>query len=290
MSQPPIYTTPSTPLPVTENPWHLLRRLTSARIALGRAGSSLPTQAHLDFQWAHAAARDAVHYALPVAALIQQIQAAGLEAIALHSAAPDRPTYLQRPDLGRRLDGNSVQILDHYRQRHPNQHYDLAVTIADGLSALAVERHAFPLLQLICELSQQEGWGLAPITVVEQGRVAIGDEIGEKWQARMGVILLGERPGLSAPDSLGLYFTYAPQLGRTDAQRNCLSNIRQEGLSYPLAAHRLGHLMRAACQRQCSGVMLKDESVLAPGDHLCPQPNFLLETTVSAPNWVKPAD
>lgn len=246
--------------PVTANPWQALRQLTSARVALGHAGGSLPTKAHLDFQLAHAAARDAVHQALQPAPLLEQIQALGLTCLQLHSAAADRQTYLQRPDLGRQLDPRSAQCLEDHRQSQPSVARSIALVIADGLSALAVERHALPLLRLLHESITAEGWPLAPITLVEQGRVAIADEIGQRLQAQMSIILLGERPGLSSPDSLGLYFTYKPEVGRTDAQRNCISNIRLEGLSYPLAAHRLLHLMRAAERRQLSGVNLKDES------------------------------
>lgn len=262
--------------PVTENPWQALRRLTSARIALGHAGGSLPTAAHLAFQLAHAAARDAVHHALQTAPLLQQIQALGLECLLLHSAAPDRQGYLQRPDLGRQLDSASAQQLDDYCRAHPQPEDSLAVVIADGLSALAVERHALPLLRLIREQTEAEGWALNPITLVEQGRVAIADEIGQRLGARMVVILLGERPGLSSPDSLGLYFTYAPRVGLTDANRNCISNIRHEGLGYPLAAHRLLHLMREACRRQLSGVNLKDETELPRLEGGLPAQNFLL--------------
>ena len=258
--------------PIIENPWQHLRQLTPARIALGRAGTSLPTNAQLDFQFAHAQARDAVHLPLDSEALIRELQQHELDCLRLHSAAADRQVYLQRPDLGRRLDETSAALLDERDQPA----CDLALVIADGLSALAVQRHALPMTLKIVEHCQNEGWTLGPISIVEQGRVAIADEIGERLKARMVVILLGERPGLSSPDSLGLYFTWAPQVGRHDAQRNCISNIRPEGLAYNLAAHRLLYLMREACRRQLSGVSLKDEAELPTLDDAPRAGNFLL--------------
>lgn len=258
----------------TTNPWQRLRQLTPARIALGRAGGSLPTGAQLDFQFAHAQARDAVHLPLDSAALLGSIRALGLEGLALHSAAVNRDSYLQRPDLGRQLDEASAMQLS----ERAAPACDLAVMIADGLSALAVQRHALPMLERIVELAAAEDWRLAPVAVVEQGRVAVGDEIGMLLRARMLVMLIGERPGLSSPDSLGLYFTWAPQVGCTDAQRNCLSNIRLEGLPYTVAAHRLRYLLREACRRQLSGVSLKDETELAGLASDAPRAgNFLLE-------------
>ncbi|TLX55102.1 ethanolamine ammonia-lyase [Stutzerimonas nosocomialis] len=258
------------------NPWNHLRQLTPARIALGRAGASLPTDAQLDFQFAHAQARDAVHLALDTEALAERLAQAGFDCLQLHSAAADRNTYLQRPDLGRRLDEASAATLDRHATAHPDGH-DLAVVIADGLSALAVERHALALLTRFTEQAAADGWRLAPICLVQQGRVALGDEIGERLGAKMTVMLLGERPGLSSPDSLGLYFTYAPKVGRTDADRNCISNIRLEGLSYNLAAHRLLYLMREACRRQLSGVKLKDDAQMLSVDDDAPKHgNFLL--------------
>lgn len=258
------------------NPWSHLRQLTPARIALGRAGASLPTEAQLDFQFAHAQARDAVHLTLDTGELAAQLQERGFNTLQLHSAATDRYIYLQRPDLGRRLDDASAERLGDHAQQH-TAGYDLAIVIADGLSALAVQRHALPLLQRIEEQIEKDGWSLAPISLVQQGRVALGDEVGARLKAKMVVMLLGERPGLSSPDSLGLYFTYAPKVGRTDADRNCISNIRLEGLSYNLAAHRLSHLMREACRRQLSGVSLKDEAEMLSLDDDTPRTsNFLL--------------
>ena len=242
-----------------QNPLLELRRLTPARIALGRTGTSMPTSAQLDFQYAHAQARDAVHLPFDHMGLSSQLAERGRESLLLHSAATDRNSYLQRPDLGRKLSDQSAQTLRDYALSHPGG-IDLAVVVADGLSALAVHRHTLPFLARIEEQTAAEGWSLSPVILVEQGRVAVADEIGELLGAKMVVILIGERPGLSSPDSLGLYFTYNPKVGLTDAYRNCISNIRLEGLSYGMAAHRLLYLMREACRRQLSGVSLKDEA------------------------------
>lgn len=242
-----------------QNPWLNLRNLTPARIALGRTGTSLPTQAQLDFQYAHAQARDAVHLAFDHQGIRAQLSERGRESLLLHSAASDRNSYLQRPDLGRRLDDASAQVLEDYAAAHPGG-VDLAIVVADGLSALAVHRHTLPFLARLEEQIAADGWSVSPIVLVEQGRVAVADEVAQRLGAKMSVILIGERPGLSSPDSLGLYFTYAPKVGLTDAYRNCISNVRLEGLSYGMAAHRLIYLMREACRRQLSGVNLKDEA------------------------------
>ncbi|MGY2263254.1 ethanolamine ammonia-lyase subunit EutC [Pseudomonas sp. SDO55104_S430] len=241
------------------NPWQELRRLTPARIALGRTGTSMPTRAQLDFQYAHAQARDAVHLPFDHRALRSQLAEHGQDSLLLHSAATDRNSYLQRPDLGRKLSDDSAQALRDYASAQPGG-VDLVIVVADGLSALAVHRHTLPFLARMEEHIRAENWSVAPVILVEQGRVAVADEIGELLGARMTVILIGERPGLSSPDSLGLYFTYNPKVGLTDAYRNCISNVRLEGLSYGMAAHRLLYLMREACRRQLSGVNLKDEA------------------------------
>lgn len=242
-----------------QNPWLQLRNLTSARIALGRTGISMPTGAQLDFQYAHAQARDAVHLPFDREGLSAQLIEQGRDTLLLHSAASDRHTYLQRPDLGRRLNDESTDLLKQHRLDNPDG-YDLAIVVADGLSSLAVHRNAIPMLKHIEEQALAEGWSLSPVVLVSQGRVAVADEVAERLGARMVVILIGERPGLSSPDSLGLYFTYAPKVGLTDAYRNCISNVRLEGLSYTMASHRLLYLMREACRRQLSGVNLKDEA------------------------------
>jgi ethanolamine ammonia-lyase small subunit len=242
-----------------ENPLLELRRLTPARIALGRTGTSMPTSAQLDFQYAHAQARDAVHLPFDSAGLSSQLAERGRASLRLHSAATDRNSYLQRPDLGRKLSDESAQTLRDYALANPGG-VDLAIVVADGLSALAVHRHTLPFLARMEDQIVNDGWSVSPVILVEQGRVAVADEIGELLGAKMVVILIGERPGLSSPDSLGLYFTYNPKVGLTDAYRNCISNVRLEGLSYGMAAHRLLYLMREACRRQLSGVNLKDEA------------------------------
>ena len=242
-----------------DNPWLQLRRLTPARIALGRTGTSLPTSAQLDFQFAHAQARDAVHLPFDHAGLSAQLAERGQETLLLHSAADDRHSYLQRPDLGRKLNSASAQQLREHAQAYPGG-VDLAIVVADGLSALAVHRHTVPFLTRLEEQIEAEGWSRSPVVLVEQGRVAVADEVGELLGAKMVVILIGERPGLSSPDSLGLYFTYNPKVGLTDAYRNCISNVRLEGMSYGMSAHKLLYLMKEACRRQLSGVNLKDEA------------------------------
>lgn len=240
------------------DPWYQLRALTPARIALGRAGGSLPTRAHLNFQLDHARARDAVHDALDLDAVAQALRQTGREHVAVRSSAGDRLRFLQRPDLGRRLDSASRQLME--RTFAPGSSVDAVFVVADGLSARAVHRHAAPLLAEVCPPLLADGWLLAPVVLAEQGRVALGDEIGALAGARMVVVLIGERPGLSSPDSLGAYLTWQPRVGRTDADRNCISNIRPEGLPYVTAARRVHYLMSEARRRRLSGVALKDET------------------------------
>ena len=274
--EPPVHI--DTPENNVDNPWLELRRLTPARIALGRTGTSIPTGAQLDFQFAHAQARDAVHLPFDHAGLSSQLAERGRDSLLLHSAAVDRHSYLQRPDLGRRLSDESAQTLRDYADANLGG-VDLAVVVADGLSALAVHKHTLPFLTRMEEQTHAEGWSLSPVILVEQGRVAVADEVGQLLGAKMVVILIGERPGLSSPDSLGLYFTYNPKVGLTDAYRNCISNVRLEGLSYGMAAHRLLYLMREACRRQLSGVNLKDEAqvqTLESDDPDLMKGNFLL--------------
>lgn len=225
-----------------------LRRFTPARIGLGRAGSGVPTRELLAFGLAHARARDAVHAALNVEDLALQLK--GFQTAVVRSQAPDRHTYLLRPDLGRRLAGGT--ILDRVKPA-------IALVLADGLSALAVQTHAVPVLRRLAEISP-ERWRGAPAVIALQGRVALGDEIGERLGAQLVCVLIGERPGLSSPDSLGCYLTLAPRVGRTDAERNCVSNIRPQGLAYEAAARRIDWLAAAALARGLTGVGLKDES------------------------------
>ena len=255
---------------VIANPWQALRQFTAARIALGRTGVSQPTAPQLDFQLAHARARDAVHLALDTQALARQL--ATLEAappgtpctpcMTLRSAAENRNVYLQRPDLGRKLDPASRQRLIDLAGAAgaEGRPYDVAFVIADGLSALAIEQNVLPFLQVLMRRLAPEQWSLAPIAIVQQGRVAVGDEVGELLGARAVVVLIGERPGLSSPDSMGLYLTWAPRAGLTDESRNCISNVRPAGLRYEEAAYKLHYLLSEARRRQLSGVGLKDET------------------------------
>ncbi len=262
---------------VAPDPWQDLKQLTAARVALGRAGVSLPTSAHLEFQLAHAKARDAVHTALEAERLAEQIREKGVACVVGSSAAGCREEYLQRPDLGRKLDESTIEALNQCQQKKACPPFDLTIVIADGLSARAVHDHSLPILEGLMTLAQEENWSLSPVVLVRQGRVAIGDEIGRRFSARMLVVLIGERPGLSSPDSLGVYFTYQPRVGLKDDARNCISNIRPEGLSYSMACHRLAGLLRGANDRQLSGVQLKDDSdLVAVNSNLADVGNFLV--------------
>ncbi|MGD9169758.1 MAG: ethanolamine ammonia-lyase subunit EutC [Candidatus Thiodiazotropha sp.] len=271
--------------PVIENPWASLRRYTDARIGLGRSGVSVPTKHLLEFQLAHAKAQDAVHGALDVSALTEQLKAQPWHPsegpLPLHSKAADRTRFLQHPDYGRLLDEASTSALHRFRGANED-HYDLAIALVDGLSAWAIEANAIRFLDfLIPELVQgQEPWQISPLCIVEQGRVAIGDVIGELLQARCVLVLIGERPGLSSPDSMGLYMTWNPKRGRTDAQRNCISNIRAAGLSYQEASHRAFHLLNEARIRKLSGVQLKDRTDNDVLDNNAEQRNFLTDDRV----------
>ena len=232
-----------------------LRDFTPARVALGRAGHSLPTRDLLDFQLAHARAQDAVHAQLEPQALALELRRIIGECLLAHSAAADRSIYLRRPDLGRRLSDDSRRSLTSCAGQ-----FDAAFIIADGLSALAVERHAAPMLEAILVLLDPCDWRLSPPVIVQQARVAIADDIAHSLGASLSVVLIGERPGLSSPDSLGIYLTWNPHPGLTDADRNCISNIRTEGLSYFAAAQTLLFLMIESRRRKVSGVTLKAET------------------------------
>ncbi|MFZ5549674.1 MAG: ethanolamine ammonia-lyase subunit EutC [Pseudomonadota bacterium] len=242
------------------DPWAALRAHTAARIALGRSGASLPTAEWLRFGVAHAQARDAVHQALDTDALARGLQQHGFDSLVAESTAPDRATFLQRPDLGRALSGRSRGLL----QGLAATPVDVVCVVGDGLSATAAQRHALPLLRDWRPLLEQAGLTLGPVVLARQCRVALGDEIGLALQARLAVVLLGERPGLSSPDSLGAYLTFGPRPGRRDAERNCISNIRPEGLPPAEAARRLAWLCTAALQRGATGIRLKDESEPPP--------------------------
>lgn len=241
---------------LTEDSWSHVRRLTPARVALGRTGSALPTREVLRFALAHAQARDAVHVPLDLDRLGGDIEAAGFGTLTVESAAPDRATYLARPDLGRRLSDRSRALLRDWSGERPA----LAVVVADGLSSPAAAAHAAPYLAALSPWLAASGLAVGPVVVATQARVALGDEVGEFLGARAVVVLIGERPGLSAPDSLGAYLTFSPCVGRTDAERNCISNIRGGGLSYELAAYKLAWLIDQSLTRQLTGVRLKDES------------------------------
>jgi ethanolamine ammonia-lyase small subunit len=246
--------------PASKDPWGHLASLTPARVALGRAGSGLPTRELLRFELAHARARDAVGEALDATSLRAELTAAGLPVLHVTSRAADRRTYLQRPDLGRRLDEASARQLAaaSTQELAAADRTDIAVVIADGLSALAVLRHAAPTVAALLPLL--EGLRIAPLVLATQARVALADEVGALLGARLALILLGERPGLSSPDSLGAYLTFAPRVGCLDAQRNCVSNIRSEGLPPDRAARKLAWLIREALRRELTGVSLTDES------------------------------
>jgi ethanolamine ammonia-lyase small subunit len=250
--------------------WSQLRRLTTARIALGRSGGSLPTRQRLDFQLAHARARDAVHAPFDPEQFAARLRLLTPEVFVVNSAAGDRAKYLQRPDLGRMLAPESrIALTDASAQWPPA---DLAIIVSDGLSTYAVATQCEPLLAALLPLVRGSAWTLAPLIVARHGRVALQDEIGALLKARISVMLLGERPGLGSADSLGVYFTYGPSAGRSDAERNCISNIREGGLTIPDAAAKLHHLLCKAFQLRLSGVQLKDDSdrLLGPGQTSLP--------------------
>jgi ethanolamine ammonia-lyase small subunit len=237
--------------------WIGLRRFTQARIALGRAGHAVPTGALLDFQLAHAEARDAVHFPWDIEAFAAQVRGLGSEALILETPVGSRSEYLRRPDLGRIVTDEARARLKGYGRETA----DLALIVTNGLSSTAVERHGIPLLRAIVAGCRKRGLSLAPISLVANGRVALLDDIGSTLAARVAAIVAGERPGLSAADSLGIYLTFDPRPGKTDADRNCISNIRPpEGLGYEAAAGKLLYLAGEAILRGISGVALKDEN------------------------------
>lgn len=253
---------------VIVNPWRGLRQYTPARIGLGRAGHSLPTREHLEFQLAHARARDAVYFEFDSGSLVSELAKNGYKALQVQSRAANRLIYLQQPNMGRRLNKDSCDLLlNSLKNNQPPEikedpvtyDYDAVFVLADGLSAQAVLRNALPLFNLVAGELLLKGWKIAPVVVANQSRVALGDEIGELLRAEQVAIFIGERPGLSAPDSLGVYLTYNPEVGRLESDRNCISNIRPEGLSYQEAANTLLYLMTEVRERKLSGVELKDE-------------------------------
>jgi ethanolamine ammonia-lyase small subunit len=244
------------------DPWTGLRSYTAARIALGRVGHSLPTRELLRFQLAHAQARDAVYSELDAVRLGREVQALGLGVVTLQSRAAHRAEYVRRPDYGRQLRGEARETLSAWVSDVPP---DLCFVLADGLSARAVQSHAVPLLAAALPGLAAAAWTLAPVVVVRGGRVAVGDQIGHALGARIVAVFIGERPGLSSPDSLGIYLTYGPRPGLTDESRNCVSNVRPEGLPPAAAAGQLLYLLHEMRSRKLSGVGLKDERLPAPG-------------------------
>lgn len=242
---------------MNSDPWQNLRAFTPARIALGRAGGSLPTREVLRFAQAHAQARDAVHAAVDWEALVAALPVALGVPLRVESRAVERALYLRRPDLGRQLSAASAHGLAQARSAAA---VDLAIVIGDGLSAAAVNAHAAALVAALVPRLADLGLTLAPLVLASGARVALGDDIGARLGVRAIAMLIGERPGLSSPDSLGVYLTLGPHVGRTDADRNCVSNVRAEGLSYESAAFKVTWLLREALRRGLTGVALKDES------------------------------
>ncbi|MBN7814242.1 ethanolamine ammonia-lyase subunit EutC [Algoriphagus pacificus] len=233
------------------NSWEKLRNFTDARVALGRAGGSLKTAELLSFRKDHALAKDAVWTELDIYFLQEELKKLKLETLVLETQAKDRETFIKRPDLGRKLNASSTESLQTLSQSK-----EISIILADGLSAQAIALHAIPFLQEFLPLIQ--GHSLAPISLVKQGRVAISDEIGELFSSKLSIILIGERPGLSSPYSMGVYLTYNPKAGNTDEKRNCISNIRTGGLPYAYAAEKLAFLCSEALRLKLSGVHLKD--------------------------------
>lgn len=245
---------------VESDPWADLKRYTAARIALGRTGTAEPLEALLQFRLAHAHARDAVYAVLDQPLLLQELQAMQQPAFVLQTQAASRSEYLQYPDRGRRLHAGSVEQLTTFNSTG----YDVCLVLADGLSATAINNHAVPVLKLLLPLFEKAALSVAPVCVVQEGRVAIGDECGSLLRAKLVAVLIGERPGLSSPDSLGVYLTWHPMPGLTDESRNCISNIRPEGLNYAAAAEKISALIKEALRLQLSGVALKDNTAALP--------------------------
>jgi ethanolamine ammonia-lyase small subunit len=259
---------------VVPNHWDSLKQFTPARIALGRAGISLPTRASLDLQLAHALARDAVNIPVAFAELDQRLHFMGYQTMTLKTRAENQQVYLQRPDLGRLLSESAIDSL----HKSAPVSADAVVVVADGLSSKAIECHAEPFLSLLLPELQENAYALSPVCLVKHGRVAIGDAIAEYYAARLCIVLIGERPGLSSPDSMGIYFTYQARSGiSTDADRNCISNIHKNGLSYEQALKKLLFLLTGAEKLQLSGVSLKDETTDTTPNDQQKRANFLLD-------------
>ncbi|MCG5225613.1 ethanolamine ammonia-lyase subunit EutC [Acinetobacter pittii] len=244
-----------------QDQWEKLKQFTDARIALGRAGCSIPTRALLEFQLSHAQAKDAVYQEMDVSYLSEQLAQQQLQSFHIQSNAPNKEIYLKRPDLGRQLSTPSKNALMKEYTENPKP-YEVCIVIGDGLSARAIEANAIPFITALSEHIQQENWNLTPIALATGSRVALGDEVAEIFKASMLVMLIGERPGLSSPDSMGIYYTWNAYSGCIDAKRNCISNVRSAGLSIPVAVQRLMALMKKSKQLGFSGVNLKDEHQL----------------------------
>lgn len=238
---------------ISPDPWRGLKAFTNARIALGSTGVAAPLKEVLDFRLCHAHARDAVYSVLKTDELTSSLQQFQLPVISVNSLAKDRTVYLQRPDHGRKLNNGSIGKIE-----NESSSADVAIIIADGLSATAINEHAVPVLNKLIPLIRRSGFAIAPIVIASQARVALADEIGSLLNAKLSLILIGERPGLSSPDSMGAYITYRPSPGLTDESRNCVSNIRPEGLTYELAAEKLARLIQASLQLKISGILLKE--------------------------------
>ena len=241
---------------IPDDPWLNLRQFTEARIGLGRSGAGMPTTEVLKFSMAHAQARDAVKTPIDWTSVEADLTALGLTPLRITSAAPDRDTYLRRPDLGRRLSPESRQTLSSLSPSAT----DLLIIIGDGLSSTAITANAVATVAALLPLARQNEWRLGPVLLATQARVALCDDAGEFLKARAAVMLIGERPGLSSPDSLGAYLTWEPRVGRKDGERNCISNIRNGGISSDEAAFKIAWLLREAFRRRLTGVNLKDES------------------------------
>lgn len=246
---------------VSTDPWGRLKEITDARIALGRSGVSLPLRESLAFKLDHARARDAVHAPFQARELIEELAQSGINCLELHSAVSGRDEYLTRPDKGRRLDEASRKILEAY----PDREFDVCLVVSDGLSSRAVHENAARFIRTFTTVLAPADLRLSPVCVVHGGRVAVADEIGEILKARLTAILIGERPGLSSPDSMGVYLTWAPAVGTTDEARNCISNIRAAGLPVPEGVRKLAYLVEEAFRLETTGVNLKDRM---RGDYL----------------------
>jgi len=238
------------------NVFDKLKAFTDARIFIGREGNSIPTNELLKFQCAHAAAKDAVYAELSNEHLVNAVKnELGIDCLELHSCANNREEYLKKPGLGRQLNSDSIKKITAFEPKG----YTSAIVLADGLSAHAIKEHAIPFLKLFLSQIKTAEWQIAPICIVNQARVAVGDEVGSLLKAEIVIVCIGERPGLSSPDSMGIYFTYHPLPGLTDESRNCISNIRTRGLSYESAANKLYYLLQKAFQLKLSGTQLKDD-------------------------------